>query len=252
MASMNLHLLAVVMLAACVPPSPPPPPPTDAELLDQCDGDLSEDRMPDHGACWTLGRREVESGRGEAGARHLNIACIDHPAACTDLALLYLEGNLIRRDLKEGFGQASVGCMPGKADGDACGWEGVGYLHRYNGTPVARNVLDRALHRTCEQSPDAGWACYNYAVAVSCGLLGPPDFAMAKQVAERACQLNDVRGCELRGQFEVAPKPPACTLIGTDPDHPIDISMNLEPLAPGATLPPDMKPFVRRRFRDIR
>jgi hypothetical protein len=42
---------------------------------------------------------------------------------------------------------------------------------------------------------------------------------------------------------------PSCDLIGPDPEHPVKLELNLEPLPPESKLPEGRKPFERRSFR---
>ena len=198
----------------------------------------------DYHACAAAGPRVVAEGRVERGMGMLSWGCHRIPSACTDLALLYVDGKVVERDLKEAAIAAGRGCISPRYDPDACGWYGFLLMRNMDETAVSRRSLEPTLDKGCRYG-DSDWGCYNYGVALSCGFLGPPDYKHADNVLTMACALGDSRGCALRERLRERPEPPPCTLMGPDPKHPVDLGIELVPLAPGEELPPDEEPFQR-------
>lgn len=145
----------------------------------------------------------------------------------------------------------SRGCLTGTFDPDACGWNSLWPLRELPPTEpglLARRatITDRALDRACRDGP-SDFGCVNYGIALSCGLLGPPDFAHAEHVWNRGCALGDTRGCDYTQALKYDRSAlPSCDQIGGDPAVPVSMKLHLVPPPPGATLPADVEPFRRR------
>ena len=222
-------------------PSPRPEPSIEV-LEDRCVP--SESYVYDYEACARVGPMLVEAGRVDRAIQVLNRGCHRVPSACTDLALLYVDGKVVERDLKEAAMAVGGGCMSPRYDPDACGWYGFLLMRNMDETAVSRRSLEPTLDKACRYG-DSDWGCYNYGVALACGFLGPPDYKHADNVLTMACALGDSRGCLLRERLKERPEPPPCTLMGPDPKHPVELGIEIVPLAPGAKLPPDKEPYQR-------
>jgi hypothetical protein len=224
------------------PPPPRPDPPTLEELEARC---FPEDGYDfDYQACTRAGPMLIKAGKVERGIQALSWACHRIPSACTDLGLRYLQGDGVEKDMEKAFSTFERGCLSLDKDPDACGWSGFDSLMRSPVSPIGRLNIEHGLDFTCRYGA-TDWGCFNYGVALACGLLGEPDPGHAQGAFARSCTLGDERGCRMLDAALPGAAQPPCSLIGPDPEHPIPIELDLTPLPPDAALPEGVEPFER-------
>lgn len=223
-------LFAIGTVTAGCTGAQPPQPTFDLEA--RCEGAHHADRIRDRKACHQLAKDRLAAGAPfESIEPPLRFACSKYGAACTDLGVLYLEGKVTPRDVTEAQRQFLLGCS---SDPAACAWARTLDLTD-EATPRGRWGHAKWMHWDCRREDAVGWACTNFGIAMSCGLFGANDLVQGRQALSKACRLGDARGCDwwMKMKDDTTLVPP-CDVISGDPDHPVEVKLDLTPMAWGA------------------
>lgn len=230
-AAISLLLASGTVVSGCSGTQTPEPA---FGLEARCEGEHHPDRIRDRRACHQLAKDRLAAGAPfESTEPPLRFACSKYGAACTDLGVLYLEGKVTPQDLPKAMSQFGSGCTG--RDSGSCAWEAVLGLARPDLTPPKRWYDARMLYQSCRREDAVGWACTNFGIAMSCGLFGANDLVQGRQALSKACRLGDARGCDwwMKMKDDTTLVPP-CDVISGDPDHPVDVKLDLTPMAWGA------------------
>jgi TPR repeat protein len=153
---------------------------------------------PHPGATFEFWKKAYAEGRPNAGAKLLRItqsqAAQGIPAACNQLGLLYMNGEVIGKDRAAAGHYFATACQAGDLDGCANLSTQFLFLREARSEKDVARGLER-LERECGQGRDAG-SCFLIGFAYETGRGRPADPVRARQLYREGARRGSVDACK--------------------------------------------------------